>query len=186
MKKLEEEWKPIPDYPGYEVSNLGRVKSYKAKGSVRGIQSEGRLIKGSTDEDGYWRNCIRHRTGKIKVVKTHKLVLLAFVGERPKNKPHVRHLDGDKNNNSLNNLCYGTAKQNVRDTIKHGTFNGWGGVFKGHKGVAHPNSKLTEAQVLAMRGLRELGLTGLAIADIYGISQGQAYKILSRDMWSHI
>lgn len=26
---MEEIWKPINDYPGYEISNLGRVKSYK-------------------------------------------------------------------------------------------------------------------------------------------------------------
>lgn len=50
----------------------------------------------------------------------HALVAEAFYGSRPTGQ-HVRHLNGDKLDNSAENLCYGTESENRRDSVKHGT-----------------------------------------------------------------
>jgi hypothetical protein len=54
------------------------------------------------------------------VQNVHALVAAAFLGPRPEGM-QVRHGDGSKDNNHLSNLCYGTASDNVRDSIAHGT-----------------------------------------------------------------
>lgn len=51
----------------------------------------------------------------------HTLVALAFLGPRPEGKPHIRHLDGNARNNHVSNLAYGTAAENVADSLQHGT-----------------------------------------------------------------
>lgn len=50
----------------------------------------------------------------------HYLVLLAFVGDRPEGMD-IRHLDGDPENNKVENLMYGTRSENTFDAVRHGT-----------------------------------------------------------------
>ena len=50
----------------------------------------------------------------------HMLVLLAFSGPR-NDGLQTRHMDGNPANNTLSNLRYGTAKQNIQDQLVHGT-----------------------------------------------------------------
>jgi hypothetical protein len=61
------------------------------------------------------------KAGVTKTRYVHQLVLLAFVGPRPKldEKGEIRHLDGDKMNNQLANLVYGTQKENMADRKLH-------------------------------------------------------------------
>lgn len=54
--------------------------------------------------------------GKRKSFRVHRLVANAFYGERPEGL-EVRHLDGNSLNNALNNLAYGTHKQNMEDRV---------------------------------------------------------------------
>lgn len=59
------------------------------------------------------------RRGGYKNV--HVLVAEAFYGPRPKDI-QIRHGDHDRTNAAIDNLCYGTAKDNQRDSIAaHGT-----------------------------------------------------------------
>jgi hypothetical protein len=105
-----EEWRPIPGFPGYEVSNFGRVLSRKRK--------QPRLLAPPVDKDGYLyvRLC---RDGVASNRPIHQLVPAAFIGPRPAGAV-TRHLDGDKLNNHLSNLTYGTWAQNNLDTVAHG------------------------------------------------------------------
>lgn len=113
-----EEWLPIPGYDGdYEVSNLGRVRSYIRPG-FGGRSDAPRFIGGGLNSSGYPDVTLRkqHRT-------IHRLVMLAFVGPCPEGQ-EVRHLDGSRDNPRLENLAYGTRKENVADSIEHGTKSG--------------------------------------------------------------
>jgi len=58
-------------------------------------------------------------TDKQKLVKVHRLVLLAFVGAPPKGM-EACHYDGDPQNNNLSNLRWDTAKENWVDRKRHG------------------------------------------------------------------
>lgn len=112
---MNEQWRPIPGFPGYEVSDKGRVLSRQMyHGSDRP-----RLMSTPTHDDGYR---IVHLTadGASRVVRVHLLVTAAFLGPRPDGMV-VRHLDGDAGNNALLNLRYGTASENSFDQVRHGT-----------------------------------------------------------------
>lgn len=110
-----EEWRPIPDAPGYDVSTLGRVRSrVRFRGST-----EPRILRAAPNiKTGYAQVELKGaRRGKVTV---HSLVLLAFIGPRPDGM-QVRHIDGDQSNNSLSNLAYGTVSENQYDQVRHGT-----------------------------------------------------------------
>ncbi len=104
-----EQWRPIPGFVGkYEASNLGRIRS------ARGILKQ-RL----------------HITRRYPVVElslppgsrehlVHRLVLLAFRGEPPVGN-ECRHLNGNRTDNRLVNLAWGTHSENSIDQVIHGT-----------------------------------------------------------------
>lgn len=106
---LHEEWRPIPGWPGYMVSNLGRVRSGPD------------LMRGGVDANGYRRVRLR-TTERQKSWFVHRLVLLAFRGEAPDGHQGC-HNDGDKQNNRLTNLRWDTQSGNVLDQVRHGVHN---------------------------------------------------------------
>lgn len=109
-----ERWLAVPGYEGrYEVSDRGAVRSLL---TWRGQRS--RFI-GWLTPSGYHMVRLAAESGASEKVMVHHLVLAAFVGERP---PHleVRHLDGCKTNNALDNLAYGTRSENQKDNVRLG------------------------------------------------------------------
>lgn len=111
-----EEWRPVPGFPDYMVSDHGRVMSYWHRWKAP------RLLRGHPDSrpgGGYQQvyltspNGGKHRT-------VHSLVAEAFHGPRPAGM-QVRHLDGNKRNNAASNLRYGTPAENALDAVEHGT-----------------------------------------------------------------
>lgn len=119
-----ERWLPIPDWPIYEASDDGRIRSIprftRAKnGSV--MRRRGVTLKQRPDRDGY--PTVSLRNSSLKLQKTRKvatLVAITFIGPRPPGL-EVCHNDGDKGNSRLSNLRYDTPSANQLDKIKHGT-----------------------------------------------------------------
>lgn len=99
---MTEIWKEIPDCPGYEVSDLGRVRFTK-------------MQKFTVAEKGYMIVSVK---GVLK--RVHRLVLLAFIGPCPEGM-EVCHNDGNPGNNKLDNLRYGTHQENMKDRLLHNT-----------------------------------------------------------------
>lgn len=109
---MTEQWRRIPGYESYEVSDLGRVRSFRKNWT-------GRLLKQSID-DGYPGVSIYGESDRSRRWPTHRLVLLAFVGPLPEGL-HSRHLNGNSMDNRLANLAYGTVSENAMDKLRHGT-----------------------------------------------------------------
>lgn len=104
-----EEWRPIPGFPGYEASNLGRVRSLK-----RGI----RVLR-----EGYLRGYAQVSisiNGVHMSPRVHRLVLLAFQGEPDDPSLHGCHADNDPGNNHIDNLRWDTPAGNAADTRRDG------------------------------------------------------------------
>lgn len=108
---MTEIWRPVPGYSGYEISDLGGLRSSK--------RGPNRILRTTVDRGGYSRVQL-YRDGKPRRLGIHQLVALAFIGPRPAGK-ELRHLDGNSQRNEARNLAYGTSTENNRDTVDHGT-----------------------------------------------------------------
>jgi len=125
---VSEHWLPIPDFPGYEVSDHGRVRSYWTLGAGDHynwhIAEKPRRVLHPHVNHGY-AQVILSNDGRRRTCKVHQLVLQAFVGPCPDGMIS-RHLDGNRKNNHLRNLKWGTYSENMQDSLKHGThISGW-------------------------------------------------------------
>lgn len=93
-------WKQISN-SNYFVNENGQIKNLR-----------GRLLKPLKTYNGYLRVCIN---GKYK--RIHRLVAETFI-PNPNNLPQVNHIDGNKENNNIDNLEWCTAKQNIQHAYK--------------------------------------------------------------------
>lgn len=103
-----EEWRSVPAFPGYQISSWGSVFSQKT----------GRELSAAPNKGGYRQVNLR-RDGEGHRRYVHQLVATTFVGPRP-DGAEVRHLDGDRSNNTVANLVYGTTAENAQDRVRHG------------------------------------------------------------------
>lgn len=109
-----EVWKPIPDWPEYEVSDHGNVRSSKW-GHVHSLKPQA-----NPHRNNYLHFSV-HTTGMgRKTIRVHVIVAELFYGPRPEGLD-IRHLDGDSQNNHATNLRYGTRIENELDKVRHGT-----------------------------------------------------------------
>lgn len=112
-----EEWRPVVGYEGrYEVSSLGQIASLRFRSKHRRLV----LQPGHHKRGGYlFVNLCRDGTRLHR--KVHFLVCEAFNGAKPSDATLIRHLDGDVENNSPENLAWGSASENMADAVRHGT-----------------------------------------------------------------
>lgn len=121
-----EKWLPVPDYPGYEVSDQGNVRSLDREvrsrwGTPKTLKGKmlARVLAGGSGDTGRYYACVLYRDGKRKQVTVHTLLLATFVCPRPEGM-HGCHRDDDPVNNRLENLYWGTQRQNVLDAVVSG------------------------------------------------------------------
>lgn len=170
----QELWKFILGRDDYEVSSLGRVRSYRAPGGARGLLSEPRLVSPWLARNGYPMVTLAGRPRSKRYV--HHLVAEAFLGPRP-NGLDVAHWDGTKTNNALANLRYATKAENMADKLRHGTDN-----RADHAKFA----KLSKADVLAIRKRASSGENQSQIARDFGVCQ-QTVSLIKRHInWAHL
>jgi hypothetical protein len=130
-------WKPIKqiqrndrilEFEGYEVSNLGKVRSYKYKygqvkpGAKRKLLSEPYEIFGRIEKNkGYMLLCLSDVNKKRYNIRIHTVVMQTFVGF-PEPGQVICHYNDIKTDNRLENLRYDTQAANGKDRIRNGKF----------------------------------------------------------------
>ena len=106
---MDERWAYIPGCPGYMISDKGRVWS----------SLSGQFIKPKPmDREGHLGVSLMVN-GERKYRYIHRLMAMMFI-PNPKKHPIVRHLNDDRNDNSLDNLAWGTHRDNAYDAIRNG------------------------------------------------------------------
>ena len=122
----------VPSYPGFYASRDGRIWSEKSN---------------------QWKKIVQHISGKGEVYlsvaiahcprRVHRLIAEAWV-PNPEGKPEVNHIDGDKLNNSIENLEWVTRAENAQHAYDTG-------LSRAVKGVGSRVSKLNADQVKWIR-----------------------------------
>lgn len=108
MLENKEIWKDIKGYPGYQISNLGRVWNGNTQ----------RILKPSKMPKGYYQINMVAINGKRKKELVHRLVALAFI-PNPDGLPEVDHKDRDRGNNKAENLQWTTRSGNCRNSSQN-------------------------------------------------------------------
>ena len=158
----------------YYVTDEGRVISVKFN-KVRFLQSRSRA--GSD-----YQIVNLSAEGECSTHYVHHLVLEAFYGTKPTREWQTRHLDGNPLNNSIDNLAFGTAKENAADRIRHGTQ---------LRGEDVPSAKLTRRKVQWVRDLyaaskagnSNINLTLNDLGEIFGVSRTAISSIVNGQTW---
>lgn len=106
----DERWLDIPGFVGvYQISTHGRLKSFK--------DGPGGRILSNKNAKGDYLSVILRGTDSVRHTRIHRLVAEAFIPNH-ENLPEVNHIDGNKQNNRVENLEWVTRAQNVRDAIR--------------------------------------------------------------------
>jgi predicted DNA-binding protein len=167
--KENEEW--VPRYEGdYSVTKNGTVISHKF-----GHRKE---LEQNRNVNGYY--CVSlYKNDKGHVESVHKLVLEAFKGKAPKDH-ECRHLNGDKLDNRLENLEWGTHEENVEDRHRNGN---WTAL----KGEENPHAKLTEEEVEEIRKRYDSeDVSQPDLGDEFGVGHSVISDIVRGERWEHV
>lgn len=147
----------IPGSPAYFINPQGDVFTI-------------RKLRQFRDVDGY------ARVSTIRLRKAvHWLLARVFLPAPRPDQREVRHLDGNPQNNSLENLAWGTRAENAADMARHGTV----------KGSKNANAKLTEKQVQEISELLTRNVRRADIAAEYGVCLGTIKAISEGRLWGH-
>ena len=166
-----EEWREMPGWPAYLVSNLGRVWSNRYA----------RLLIPGRRRNGYlFFTLVRDRVHTQ--MDLHRIVAIAFEGPPPTKAHVVNHKDGIKTDNRLANLEWATAGENRSHAIRTGLQR------KPPKicGEKHHLAKLTQNQVLEIRRRYDSGERACHIAAEFGVSDVAICCVGLRKTWKHI
>lgn len=194
VKGGQEIWKDVVGYEGrYQVSDQGHVKTltrkvYRSDGRLHYVQRE-KILAGSPSGNGYPMVNLGSGSGKSAMKYVHELILQAFVGSRETGM-ECRHLDGNRLNNWLGNLKWGTSKEQADDRRRHGTNVGNRGRTRGmhyNCGEDAAKAKFTESDVREIRRVfAEGNHTFVSLSKVYGVHPTTINAIVKRKHWSYV
>lgn len=110
------EWREIPGFPDYEISNDGRLRRATAGSNSK----VGRMIRPSLHPSGYPQYGLTLPDGKRAHIAAHRLVALAFLPPMSPDKPFILHRNDNKLDARSSELRWGTPQENSNDALRNG------------------------------------------------------------------
>lgn len=168
-------WKKAIGYSSYEVSNLGRIKTFNWKNTGREA-----IMKPALDGSGYLRTVMKDDNGESKTIKVHRVILNTFNFNDNYKNLEVNHKDGNKSNNNIDNLEWVTRQQNIQHCID----NNLQYVLKGEE---IGNSILKEKDVIYIRqNFKPRKVTRKYLANKFNVTEATIKDVLSYRTWKHL
>lgn len=160
----------------HKVTSKGTVFSKLTQFSEKGHQ-------GIITKIGKWRSLSPSKTVKGylqislhgRAVRLNRLVALNFISN-PLAYPEVQHKDGDKKNNTVENLKWGNQKHNAEDRKRHGN---------SIHGTQSKNAKLNSVKVKEIRE-RRATTTLQNLANKYNVSKKLILLVVQGKIWRHV
>ena len=173
-------WTDVVGYEGiYLVSSLGRVKGVtrvstgtSINGNKFPIRTKEKILKLNNDSVGYPQVALANE-GIVTYWKVHRLVATAFI-PNPSGLPQVNHIDGDKANNSIENLEWVTAKDNIIHAHKTGL---------AFSGAESARAKLTWDEVRYIRNAT--GNTLRELASMFGVGTSTISRVINYEVYKN-
>lgn len=139
------------------------------------VTNDGKYVKSKVvtqclGENGYYYVNLRQE-GKTKLAYAHRIIAETFV-DNHENKEQVNHINGNKQDNRIENLEWVTPQENAQHSIKYGLT---------PVGERAHKSKLTLEEVIAIRSSDE---HNVQLAKQYTVSRAQIYRIKKGLNWS--
>ncbi len=125
---MQEIWENIPNYKGYQVSNLGNIRTYNKTTYTNYFGTrhwKNRILKQKVSTNKYGRKDYRvelWKDGKHKTFLVARLVAFIFYNQPLESKLTVNHKDGNSTNNKLDNLEIITRKENIQHAYKNNMY----------------------------------------------------------------
>lgn len=162
----------------YQLNVLNIKHNYyiSKNGDVYSISSN-KFLKGSKDKDGYHKITLPLNNGNVKEFRISQLVLYQFMGNPPKDMkdPTSEHIDGNIDNNSINNLCWMERALNASSRKNKGI------------GIKNHEAKLSEEDVIKIANLIvENHLTLAEIGKLFNVDKSTISNIKRKKNWGHL
>jgi hypothetical protein len=180
---MDEQWRPVVGFEhGYEVSNLGRVRSIArfVPSRWRPRKVEAKILSPGVDKKRGYLHVMLCDVGRRRRALVHRLVLEAFKGPCPAGHQACHFPDRNPANCCLDNLRWDTARNNRLDASLHGT---------AVQGETQGSAKLKDSDIPIIRSRyqRHSRINSAAkIAADYSISESTVLRIINRQQWRHV
>lgn len=162
-----EEWVPVSEHPRYLVSNFGRVLNAKTQ----------RILKQCVNSAGYKKVVLN---GKNKYV--HRLVAEAYI-QNPDALPEVNHKDGNKWNNTAENLEWVSKSENAKHAFDLGLRSVDG--YTRYR-VSQSCRRFSVSEVEEIKRMYDEGMTKKEISDVVGCTSSVICNLLNDKTYREI
>lgn len=173
----------IVDVKGFEglygITDDGRVFSHPK----RTVSKNGRWLKLSSD--GRYKTVCLFKDSKKHMVLVHRLVAEAYC-KNEHTKPHVNHIDGDKENNLASNLERVTESENMQHAVDNGLLKGSEKQKAAAKKTALASRKFTDDQIRKIRKLAEMTFRHADIAEWFGVDRNAIGYIVNKKTYAEV
>jgi len=164
-----EEWRAIKNHRGYEVSNLGQVRSMWPDRGSKAAPLEPKIIIGGFDQRGYRLVGLKPETlisgHRIKTRRVHRLVAETFI-PNPNQLPQVNHKDGDKLNNRADNLEWISNADNATHAANNNLY---------AAGLQSGMGKWPDSMARSVKCLLDGGVRPVDVSRVLGVPMGSLY-----------
>lgn len=179
------QWRIVPDFPDYEISNDGLLRRLTAGSNSK----PGQMIRPTIGRGGYPHYGLTRGDGKRFHFGAHRLVATAFLPPPSPDQPFVLHKNDDRFDARDTNLRWGTPLENANDALANGRM----AIGDRHpcstqpwtrpRGDGNARSKLTEEQV---REILRSPASEKSLAVQFDVSPGAIGLIRRAKNWRHI